>query len=94
MDKSLTNDERAELAELRKLKDKVSKGSMAVGGLKVAPKGGISLYGLGRFPITLYSKQWTKLFEQKDAIMEFIAMNKDALSTGKDDPRFKTVKKA
>lgn len=40
--------------------------------LKVSQKGGVSLYGLGRFPVTLYKEQWAKLLEMADEIRAFI----------------------
>lgn len=40
--------------------------------MKVSEKGGVSVYGLGRFPITLYKEQWTKLLELADDIRAFI----------------------
>lgn len=60
--------------ENSKLKDKGSS-------LKVTEKGGVSLYGLGRFPVTLYQSQWAKLLEQTDAIRKFIADNQHRLAT-------------
>jgi len=41
--------------------------------LKVSEKGGVSVYGLGRFPVTLYKEQWTKLLDMADDIRTFIA---------------------
>jgi hypothetical protein len=41
-------------------------------GLKVSEKGGVSVYGLGRFPVTLYKEQWSKLLALSDQILEFI----------------------
>jgi hypothetical protein len=41
--------------------------------LKVSEKGGVSVYGLGRFPVTLYKEQWTKLLAMADEIRGFIA---------------------
>ena len=41
--------------------------------LKVSEKGGVSVYGLGRFPVTLYKEQWTKLIDMADDIRAFIA---------------------
>jgi hypothetical protein len=46
---------------------------------KVGEKGGVSVYGLGRFPITLYQEQWVKLFDHKDAIVAFITENESKL---------------
>jgi hypothetical protein len=40
--------------------------------LKVSEKGGVSVYGLGRFPVTLYKEQWTKLLALSDDIQAFI----------------------
>jgi hypothetical protein len=40
--------------------------------LKVSEKGGVSVYGLGRFPVTLYKEQWTKLLDMADEIRAFI----------------------
>ncbi len=40
--------------------------------LKVSEKGGVSVYGLGRFPVTLYKEQWTKLLDMADDIRAFI----------------------
>jgi len=48
---------------------------------KVSQKGAVSAYGLGRFPVTLYKEQWTKLLEKKDDILEFIAANEADLKT-------------
>ena len=47
--------------------------------LKVSEKGGVSVYGLGRFPVTLYREQWEKLLAMSDEIKGFIAENKDRL---------------
>ena len=43
--------------------------------LKVSEKGGVSVYGLGRFPVTLYKEQWTKLLAMGDQIKSFIEQN-------------------
>ena len=43
--------------------------------LKVSEKGGVSVYGLGRFPITLYKEQWEKLLTMADQIRTFISEN-------------------
>jgi len=49
-----------------------ARGSRAVS-LKVSEKGGVSVYGLGRFPVTLYKEQWAKLLEVAGEIRAFIA---------------------
>jgi hypothetical protein len=43
--------------------------------LKVSPKGALSVYGLGRFPVTLYREQWQRLLDMGDAIRTFIQQN-------------------
>jgi hypothetical protein len=47
---------------------------------KVSEKGAISVYGLGRFPVTLYRDQWTKLMGSGAALAKFIQDNEAALS--------------
>jgi hypothetical protein len=49
-------------------------------GMKVTEKGGLSVYGLGRFPVTLYRGQWERLLDAKDDILGFIVDNADRLS--------------
>lgn len=50
-------------------------------GMKVSEKGGLSVYGLGRFPVTLYKEQWLKLLDMSDDIRAFIKDNEDKLKT-------------
>lgn len=47
--------------------------------LKVSEKGALSVYGLGRFPVTLYKEQWLKLLDMNDEIRQFISENDEAL---------------
>jgi len=49
--------------------------------LKVSEKGGLSVYGLGRFPVTLYKEQWTKLLDMADEIRAFLRENDARLKT-------------
>lgn len=49
--------------------------------MKVSEKGAVSVYGLGRFPVTLYQEQWKKLLAMSDELKTFIADNKDKLKT-------------
>jgi hypothetical protein len=49
--------------------------------LKVSEKGGVSVYGLGRFPVTLYKEQWTKLLDLAEDIRSFIRENDAQLKT-------------
>ena len=48
---------------------------------KVSPKGGVSVYGLGRFPVTLYGSQWERLMAKKNEIMTFIKDNQSNLAS-------------
>ena len=47
--------------------------------MKVSEKGGVSVYGLGRFPVTLYKEQWEKLLDMADDIRAFIRENQSKL---------------
>ena len=73
---------RAELERLKReneaLKSRPQKG---VTSLRVSEKGGVSVYGLGRFPVTLYKEQWTKLLDMAEEIRAFIRDNAAALKT-------------
>ncbi len=64
-------------AELAALKSEFAKGLS----LKVSEKGGVSVYGLGRFPVTLYKEQWEKLLEKADDIRAFIKEHEAELKT-------------
>jgi hypothetical protein len=46
---------------------------------RVSEKGGVSVYGLGRFPVTLYYEQWTRLLDAADKLREFLEENKSKL---------------
>ena len=50
--------------------------------LKVSEKGALSIYGLGRFPVTLYKEQWVRLLEHAEEIKSFLKEN-DTLLKGK-----------
>lgn len=58
-------------AENERLKARTGRGVS----LKVSEKGGVSLYGLGRFPITLYVEQWEKILDMAPEIRQFLADN-------------------
>lgn len=68
---------KARLAELEKqVETKKRSGSME---FKVSEKGGVSVYGLGRFPVTLYYEQWTRLLEAAETLRQFLEENKSKL---------------
>jgi hypothetical protein len=73
-------DLKAELERLR-AENEALKGQRRVSptSMKVSEKGAVSVYGLGRFPVTLYQEQWQKLLGMADEIKAFIAENKDRL---------------
>jgi len=48
---------------------------------KVAEKGGLSVYGLGRFPVTLYKEQWIRLLDKHGDIRNFIKDNEEKLKS-------------
>jgi hypothetical protein len=80
---SQSNDEqlRAEVERLRAENEALkSKGRRGIS-LRVSEKGGVSVYGLGRFPVTLYKEQWTRLLAMADEITAFIAENDARLKT-------------
>lgn len=65
-------------AENKALKDQVERkpGSLR---LKVSEKGGLSVYGLGRFPVTLYKEQWSRLLDHAEEIKSFLKENDQQL---------------
>ena len=65
-------DLRAELERLRAENQALKQTSSKGISLKVSEKGGVSVYGLGRFPVTLYKEQWTKLLAMADEIRAFL----------------------
>ncbi len=70
-----------ELERLRTENEALKKRSEKGLSLKVSQKGGVSVYGLGRFPVTLYKEQWEKLLDMSDDIRAFIQENESQLKT-------------
>lgn len=75
----MSEDLQAELARLRAENESLKKAGSRGVSLKVSQKGAVSLYGMGRFPVTLYQEQWLKILEMSDVIKAFIADNAAAL---------------
>ena len=72
---------KAELERLRSENSALKKGVATGITMKVSEKGGLSVYGMGRFPITLYKEQWLKLMDMSDAMRAFIEANDSLLKT-------------
>lgn len=75
------DDMQSELERLRAENAALKRTSSRGLSLKVSEKGALSVYGLGRFPVTLYKEQWTKLLGMADDIRTFIQANDSALKT-------------
>ena len=73
------DDLKNELERLRNENAALKKGAATGITMKVSEKGGLSVYGMGRFPITLYKEQWLKLLDMSDDIRAFIAVNEGTL---------------
>jgi hypothetical protein len=67
---------KAQLAALQEKNKGRQRGEIA---FKVSEKGGVSVYGLGRFPVTLYYEQWIRLLNQSKELREFLEENKSSL---------------
>ena len=72
-------DLKAELERLKAENEKLKTQRSRSVSLKVSEKGGVSVYGLGRFPVTLYKEQWAKLLDMADQIRAFIAEHESEL---------------
>ena len=70
---------KAEIERLRAENENLKKPARGQTSLKVSEKGALSVYGMGRFPVTLYREQWEKLLSMSDQIREFIRENDAAL---------------
>jgi hypothetical protein len=74
-------DMKAELERLRNENAALKKGASSSIRMKVSEKGAVSIYGMGRFPVTLYKEQWVRLLDMSDEIRAFIAANEARLKT-------------
>ena len=70
---------KTELERLRSENAALKKGASTGIRLKVSEKGAVSIYGMGRFPVTLYKEQWLKLLDMSDDIRAFIVANEAQL---------------
>lgn len=78
------DDLKAELERLREENERLKNRTTRGVSLKVSEKGGVSVYGLGRFPVTLYKEQWTRLLDMADDIRAFLKDNDAKLKTKGD----------
>lgn len=74
-------DLKAELERLKAENEALKAKTTRATSIRVSEKGGVSVYGLGRFPVTLYKEQWLKLLDMTDQIRTFIAENEGKLKT-------------
>ena len=74
-------DLKAELERLRKENAALKKGASTAIRMKISEKGAVSIYGMGRFLVTLYKEQWLKLLDMSAEIRAFIAENEAQLKT-------------
>ena len=70
---------KAELERLRTENAALRRGASSGIRIKVSEKGAVSIYGMGRFPVTLYKEQWLKLLDMAAEIRAFIAANESQL---------------
>jgi hypothetical protein len=77
----MSEDMKAELERLRAENAALKKGGAKGVSMKVSEKGGLSIYGLGRFPVTLYKEQWTKLLDMAEEIRTFLREHDSELKT-------------
>jgi len=70
---------RVELERLRAENEALKAKAVRPTAIKVSEKGAVSVYGLGRFPVTLYKEQWLKLLGMAEEIRQFIAENDSRL---------------
>ncbi len=67
------------MAQIEELKQKAEGRKKGALEFRVGEKGGVSVYGLGRFPVTLYYEQWVRLLDMSKELREFLEENKHKL---------------
>lgn len=76
-----SDDLKAEIERLKAENEALKKPARGTLSMKVSEKGALSVYGMGRFPVTLYKEQWLKLLGIAEDIKAFIKENDDRLKT-------------
>jgi len=74
-------DMKSELERLRAENEALKRSSSKGLSLRVSEKGAVSVYGLGRFPVTLYKEQWLRLLDMSEDIRMFIQQNESQLKS-------------
>jgi hypothetical protein len=77
----VSDDLQAELERLRAENERLKKSGRSKLAMKVSEKGALSVYGMGRFPVTLYKEQWLRLLAIADDIRAFIEANNESLKS-------------
>jgi hypothetical protein len=77
----MSDDQQAEIERLRAENERLKRTRDARLTMKVSEKGALSVYGMGRFPVTLYKEQWLRLLAMAEDIKAFIEANKDNLKS-------------
>ena len=77
----MSEDLRAEIERLRAENEALKRPERGKLSLRVSEKGALSVYGMGRFPVTLYKEQWLRLLGIAEEIKSFIAANAERLKT-------------
>ncbi len=77
----MTDDLQAELERLRAENERLKNAGRGKPAMKVSEKGALSVYGMGRFPVTLYKAQWLRLLSMADEIKAFIEANEASLKS-------------
>jgi len=77
----MSDDQQAEIERLRAENERLKKSRDARLAMKVSEKGALSVYGMGRFPVTLYKEQWLRLLAMAEDIRTFIEANNDNLKS-------------
>jgi hypothetical protein len=77
----MSDDLKAEIARLRAENEALKRPQRGKLSMKISEKGALSVYGMGRFPVTLYKEQWLKVLSIADEIKAFIEANADRLKS-------------
>jgi hypothetical protein len=78
---SVSDDLQAEVERLRAENERLKKSGRSKLAMKVSEKGALSVYGMGRFQVTLYKEQWLRLLGMADEIKSFIEANNESLKS-------------